>query len=231
MIMGRGAKIVAVIWGDGLLRLATSAKEGGAEVLEVRVDLFETVNLVSLKKRLKEIKRKVELPIIATVRRRDEGGGRRYTERQRLHIFRSLMPLVDAVDIELRSGRIIGEVMREAKLRGRLVLVSYHNLTKTPSNGILKDIARRAKEMGADIVKIATLAKSRQDVARLLSFTYQCPHKPLVTISLGRLGSISRIIASLFGSRLTYACVETEAAPGQLDVLRLREELEKFCLT
>lgn len=231
MKIGRGTKIVAVIWGDRLLELAGAAKEDGAQALEIRVDLFERVNLVSLKKRLKEIKRKVKLPIIATVRRRDEGGGRRYTERQRLHIFRSLMPMVDGVDIELRSGRIIGEVIREAKLRRRLVLVSYHNLAKTPPNGALERIACRAKEMGADTVKIATLAKSKQDVARLLSFTYQCPHKPLVTISLGRMGRISRIIAPLFGSRLTYAYVETEAAPGQLDVLRLKKELEKICVT
>ncbi|MCD5390283.1 type I 3-dehydroquinate dehydratase [candidate division NPL-UPA2 bacterium] len=231
MRIGQGPKIVAVIWGDRLLELARAAKEGGAQVLEVRADLFEKVNLADLKKRLKEIKRKVKLPIIATVRRRDEGGGRRYTERQRLHIFRSLMPMVDAVDIELRSGKIIGEVMREAKRRRRLVLVSYHNLEKTPPNSILKDIACRAKQIGADMVKIATLAKNRQDVARLLSFTYQCPHKPLVTISLGRVGSISRIIAPLFGSRLTYGCVEAPAAPGQLDVLHLKEKLEKICVT
>ncbi len=231
MRMGRGAKIVAVIWGDRLLELATTAREEGAQVLEVRVDLFERVNLISLKKRLKEIKREVKLPIIATVRRRDEGGGRRYTERQRLHMFRSLMPMVDGVDIELRSGKIIGEVVREAKRRRRLVLISYHNLEKTPPNSILKDIAYRAKQMGADMVKIAALAKNRQDVARLLSFTYQSPHKPLATISLGRVGRISRIIAPLFGSRLTYGCVETEAAPGQLDVLHLKEKLEKFYTT
>lgn len=231
MKIGRGPKIVAVIWGDRLLELAAAAKEEGAEVLEVRVDLFKKVNLAGLKKSLKEIKRKIKLPIIATVRRKDEGGGRRYTERERLHIFRSLTPMVDGVDIELRSEKIIGEVIREAKLRGRLALVSYHNLTKTPPDGILKDRACRAKEIGADIVKIATLAKNKRDVARLLCFTYQCPHKPLVTISLGRVGSISRIIAPLFGSRLTYGCVETEAAPGQLHVLHLKEELKKFCPT
>ena len=231
MRIGPGAKIVAVVWGRRLLELAGAAKEDGAQVLEVRVDLFREVDLPSLKDRLKQLRRQVELPIIATVRRKDEGGGRRYSERQRLHILRSLMPPVDAVDIEFRSRTIIGEVVTEAKLQDRLVLISYHNLEETPPDATLEDIALRAKDMGADLVKIAAHANSRRDVARLLSFTYRCPHIPLVTISMGRMGSISRVAAPMFGSRLSYARVESESAPGQLDVRSLKGELERFLLT
>ena len=228
MRIGPGPEIVAVVWGDRLLELARAAKEDGAQVLEVRVDLFQEVDLPSLKDGLKQLKRQVELPIIATVRRRDEGGGQRLSEQQRLEILRALMPLVDAVDIELRSETIIQEVVEEAKLRRKLVLISYHNLEETPPNATLEDIASRAKAMGADLVKIAALPRNRDDVARLLSFTYWCPHKPLVTISMGPMGSISRVAAPIFGSQLSYARVESESAPGQLDVRSLKEDLERF---
>ena len=227
-IIGQKPRIVAVVWGDRLLELAFSAKDNGAQVLEVRIDLFHKVDLNNLEGRLKQLRRQVKLPIIATVRRKDEGGGRRYSEQQRLHILISIMPLVDVVDIEYRSRTIIQEVIREAKLRHKSLLISYHNLRETPPGAALKEIASRAKGMGADIVKIAAMANSKRDVARLLSFSYGCPHKPLVAISMGRLGRISRVVAPIFGSCLNYAHVESESAPGQLDVLSLKEDLEKF---
>ncbi len=226
--LGRVPRIVAVIRGAELVKLAARAAEDGADLLEVRVDLFKKLNPVSLKRDLQVIRQKVKLPLIATIRRQDEGGGRRYPERERLRLLKSLIPLIDAVDIELRSRGIIREVIQEAKLRKRKILVSYHNLVKTPSNEELENIAGRAKELGGDIVKIAVRAKDKDEVIRLMTFAYRCPYKPLVSISLGRVGTISRILAPLFGSCLTYAYVDSPVAPGQLNVSQLREELKKF---
>ena len=226
--LGRGPRIVAVIWGPELVALAARAREDGADLLEVRVDLFKKVNLASLKKELKVIRQKVKLPLIATVRRRDEGGGHRYSERERLCLLKSLIPLIDAVDIELRSERIVREVIRQARLGKRKVLVSYHNLVKTPSDEELESIACRAKGVGGDIVKIAARAKSRDEVVRLMTFTYHCPCKPLVSISLGRAGTISRVLAPFFSSCLTYGYVDSPAATGQLSVSQLKEKLRGF---
>ena len=227
--LGRVPRIAAVIRGPQLVELAVRAREDGADILEVRVDLFQKVNLVGLKKDLRIIKQKAKLPLIVTVRRKDEGGGRRYLERERLRLLKSLIPLTDAVDIELRSRGIIREVIRLAKLKKKKVLVSCHDLVRTPSNEGLKNIACRAKELGGDIVKIAARAKNKDDVVRLLDFTYHCPYKPLVSISLGQRGSLfSRVLAPLFGSCLTYAYVDTPVAPGQLSVSQLRRELKKF---
>ncbi len=212
--LGRVPRIVAVIRGAELVKLAARAAEDGADLLEVRVDLFKKLNPVSLKRDLQVIRQKVKLPLIATIRRQDEGGGRRYPERERLRLLKSLIPLIDAVDIELRSRGIIREVIQEAKLRKRKILVSYHNLVKTPSNEELENIAGRAKD--------------KDEVIRLMTFAYRCPYKPLVSISLGRVGTISRILAPLFGSCLTYAYVDSPVAPGQLNVSQLREELKKF---
>lgn len=229
--IGLVPRVVAVIWGPPLLELAARAREEGADLLEVRVDLFKKVNLESLKKDCRTIRQKVGLPIIATVRRQDEGGGRLYPEGERLRLFKSLIPLVDAVDIELRSKGIIREVIREAKLRRRKILISYHNLKRTPPDEELENIAGQAKKNGGDIVKIAALAKKGDDVARLMAFTYHCSHKPLVSISLGRTGTISRILSPFFGSCLTYAYVHNSAAPGQLNVSQLRGELKRFVTT
>ncbi|NOX97808.1 MAG: type I 3-dehydroquinate dehydratase [Nitrospirae bacterium] len=226
--IGRVPRIVAVIWGPRLLELAARAREEGADILEVRVDLFKKVNLVSLKRDLQVIRQKVGLPVIGTVRRKDEGGGRRYSERERLHLWKSLIPVIDAVDIELRSKRIIKEVVREARLRKRKILVSYHNLRETPRDEDLEELACRAKGVGGDIIKIAVRAKNKDEVVRLMTFTYHCLYQPLVSISLGRAGVISRILAPFFGSCLTYAYVDNPVVPGQLSVSQLKEKLKKL---
>jgi 3-dehydroquinate dehydratase-1 len=230
MRLWQGVKIAAVVWGDRLLELARAAKEDGADLLEVRVDLFPSVDVAGLRESLKELRKQVGLPRLATVRRKDEGGGQRISEFQRLNILRSLIPLVDAVDIELRSRTIVGEVVQRAKQAGKLVLISYHNLNATPPDATLENIAVRGRDLGADLVKIAAHAESIQDVARLLSFAYRYSHIPMIIISMGETGSISRVAASAFGSRLSYARVDAESAPGQLDVRSLGNELERFLL-
>ena len=48
--LGRVPRIAAVIRGPQLVELAVRAREDGADILEVRVDLFQKVNLVGLKK-------------------------------------------------------------------------------------------------------------------------------------------------------------------------------------
>jgi len=226
--IGRVPRIVAVTWGPRLLELAARAREEGADILEVRVDLFQKVHLASLKKDLQVIRKKIGLPVIGTVRRKDEGGGRRYSERERLQLLKSLIPVIDVVDVELRSQRIIKEVVREAKVRKRKILVSYHNLQETPRDEDLEELACRAKEVGGDIIKIAARAKNKDEVVRLMTFTYHCPYQPLVSISLGKAGVISRVLAPFFGSCLTYAYVDSPVVSGQLSVSRLKEKLKVF---
>ncbi len=80
---------------------------------------------------------------------------------------------------------------------------------------------------GADIVKIATMAKSRADVVRLLRFTETCT-VPVVTIAMSAIGTVSRVIAPLFGSLFTYGYITRPVAPGQLPVERLSEMRELF---
>ena len=81
----------------------------------------------------------------------------------------------------------------------------------------------RALLQGADIIKIAVMARSTADVTRLLRFTEDCK-VPLVTIAMGPLGSVSRVIAPLFGSLFTYGFIHRPVAPGQLSVEKLIEE-------
>ena len=50
----------------------------------------------------------------------------------------------------------------------------------------------------------------------------QKTEKPLVSMSMGNLGSMSRIAGENFGSSITFATVGEASAPGQFPIKELR---------
>jgi 3-dehydroquinate dehydratase-1 len=86
---------------------------------------------------------------------------------------------------------------------------------------------KKAKSQGADIIKIAAMARDAEDVARLMCFT-AARSENMVSIAMGEHGAISRIIAPLFGSLFTYAFVDKAVAPGQIPLEELVKELKKY---
>ncbi|MCB1317677.1 MAG: type I 3-dehydroquinate dehydratase, partial [Leptospiraceae bacterium] len=76
-------------------------------------------------------------------------------------------------------------------------------------------------------VKLATLARNRDDLFRLMDFTRvrSRERSNIIAISMGSIGLVSRVIASLYGSVMTYGFIYESNAPGQLSVQDLHREL------
>jgi 3-dehydroquinate dehydratase-1 len=168
--------------------------------------------------------------MILTVRSVDEGGEKRISDGEKLNIFRDNISLVDAIDIELRSP-IIAEVMKVTKKNKKKTIVSWHDLKFTPSDKKLTGILYRAKKTGADLIKIAARANSMEDLNRLMKFTVKNRSKNIVIISLGSLGSISRVIFPRLGSLITYSYVSRPSGSGQIPLKELRKYLRMSCST
>ncbi len=144
---------------------------------------------------------------------------------------RLLLTAIDAgaafVDIELDSAVATHQAIipraREANCR---VVVSYHNFELTPSRPRLEEVVTRAFATGADIVKIACLARGPRENARLLGLL-DSP-RPLIVVGMGPRGRITRIAAPLLGSVLTYATGDggLETAPGQMTASSLERLIE-----
>jgi len=141
-----------------------------------------------------------------------------------LRIFKKSVSLVDAVDIELKSP-IISEVVKIAKKDKRLIIVSWHNFKLTPGDRQLRDILNSALKKGAQVVKIAVRARKADDVNRLMKFTMRNRASNLITISLGKAGSISRLLFPMAGSLITYAYITKPSGPGQTPLKDLRRHL------
>ena len=225
--LGSMPRVVIVLSGHESMKTINAIKSKGADVLELRVDQLNDFSIEAVFKKVSSLQGK-GLPIIVTIRNKKEGGKRSISDEKRLELFKAVIPLVDAIDIELNSQAIIHEVVKEAKSKKKMVIVSHHDFKGTPSIANLKKIINEAKKRGADLVKIATLANKQEDVVRLTELTLECKDNHLVTIALGSKGSISRLVFPLFGSLLTYAYITKPSALGQLSFNNLREKLRFF---
>lgn len=197
------------------------------DVLEVRVDQFQSYDIDHIKGNI--LKRKeIGVPLILTIRNaKEEGGKSHISDPTKLKIFESVAPLVDAIDIELNSP-IISKVISLAKKNKNLIIVSSHNFKDTPRNTGLEKVFKNAFKKGADIVKIATKANSLDDVNRLMQFTVRHKKHNVITMSLGSVGSISRLTFPSAGSLLTYSYVGQPSAPGQIPLDVLQEHLRLY---
>ncbi|MBI4353294.1 MAG: type I 3-dehydroquinate dehydratase [Candidatus Omnitrophica bacterium] len=196
------------------LKAIRTMEKQGVRFVELRVDLYASWDPEHV---LKEAGRFARFSSIATIRSRAEGGRWNLSERERLGLFTALLPKVDAVDIELSSRAIVTQVIREARRRRKRVLVSYHDFRRTPSLEKLNQIAREAKSLGADIVKVAARASAFKDVQTLARFALENVSKNVITLAMGSKGLVSRLLFPALGSLAVYACLDEPLAPGQPD--------------
>jgi 3-dehydroquinate dehydratase-1 len=210
--------VIAAI-GENPVRAANKAKQLGADILELRIDLLSEKS----QRILAELK-KLELPVIITNRMADQGGSWQGSEEERIRELLLLLPLADAVDIEL-CARYRERVVNKARNAGKTVIISTHDFQKTPDNKVMDGIIRESLEAGADIAKLAVMPGSLCDVLRLLEVTLHAKG-PVCMIAMGATGKHSRVIAPVYGSVMTYGYVDTPTAPGQLRIDELKNLLK-----
>lgn len=205
------------------------------DVIELRIDFLENVtSLDAVGRALTSVRR--ELPddaILFTFRTKAEGGETEVPESYYFDLidYAIRSGSVDAVDVEYFRDRTgIGKTLAAAKEHGVTVIMSSHDFHKTPSFDEITGRLTGMKQLGADVAKLACMPKSAKDVLTLLSATEavksRYPDEPLITMSMGRLGVISRISGELFGSSLTFGSAKKASAPGQLDVTTLHQILQ-----
>jgi len=184
----------------------TEAYSNGVSIIEIRIDQFSNTNFDFVRDQLKKFS-SLNLPLIATIRPKNEKGSWKKDESKRKELFLQIIDLVDAIDIELTSFEINRYVATACKQAGKTLIVSNHEFNKTPEISELEIQMSEAKRLGADIFKLACFANNQDDVVRLLGFIKDNKENGVIGISMGSHGTISRLIATLFGSLLTYTSI------------------------
>jgi len=159
------------------------------------------------------------LDLIATCRPGGSGSGANDDERKR-----KLITAIEAgaayVDIEIEAANTFKEeIIRVAWKKECRVIISYHNYEKTPPPDELDCIIERCFAAGADIAKLACMASSEADAARILALYQREDRHDLIALAMGEKGMITRVAAPFLGAPFTFAAPdgETKTAPGQLD--------------
>jgi len=197
---------------------------------EWRVDFFEKADSVeAVLEQLAELRNLLgNIPLIFTFRSAREGGQRELTAEAyaRLNREAAASGHADVIDIELFTGdEVVRELTAEVRRLGAVSIVSNHDFNATPSQEELASRLRRARELGADVPKIAVMPRNPGDVLTLLAVTYEVSseeHGPIITMSMAQTGVVSRIAGGTFGSALTFGAAKNASAPGQLAVAELR---------
>jgi 3-dehydroquinate dehydratase-1 len=171
-----------------------------------------------------------EIPLIFTCRIDQEGGMRKISQEKRLELIVAAIESgnIDLIDIELCNGlEFIDAVKIHTQAQARVALVlSYHNFKETPDETFIYNKLLAAYEAGADIPKLAVMPKDYADVLILLSATNRARNSaidaPLVTMSMGEQGAVTRLAGGLFGSDITFAVGKASSAPGQIPIAEMR---------
>ena len=110
---------------------------------------------------------------------------------------------------------------------GAVLVLSSHDFEKTPPRAVLVERYAQMAALGGDLPKIAVMPQSQRDVMVLLSAMTEASaaHAPLVGISMGELGKMTRVRGGAFGSAVTFASKGKASAPGQIDAETLASML------
>lgn len=219
-------KVALPITDENLDDILSKAIFENIDIIELRIDQFKDKDINHIVKVANKVKEKGFIAL-ATVRSKLEGGTD-ISDEERLKIFKYVCDYVDMADIEYTSFTINKEVIDFYHQKGKAVIMSYHDFDKTPSDDYIQSIIDESKSLGADIVKYAFKANSFEDVARVMCITQKNRQKNIVAILMGDYGKVSRVVAPVFGSMITYTYIGQSFAPGQIEAEKLNELLEFF---
>jgi len=196
-----------------------------ADLIELRTDYLS-------EPRLKPLMLGRKRPFVVACRPKEERGKYSGDEGKRFGILQEAVTLgAEYVDVEVRSAR--GPVKDLIKNKGRSrIILSFHDYRGTPSRKELTRLFDRMHRMGADIVKIVTLADSWEDNLSVLSLIPYARNRKqeILAFCMGEKGKMSRIFSPWMGGAWTYASLRKNraSAPGQLTVLEMKSVWEKL---
>jgi 3-dehydroquinate dehydratase-1 len=215
--------LVASLDGDDLPFLLEEAKTVRADLVEIRLDLWGVFFREDMVEKLARFKQKIGLPMLVSFR-----GGHPYPKWWQPYHWRALASAA-LIDLEWNPKYPWKDIRKQADQWGLGLIISHHDYDSTPPAKKLVSIVKAAYAKGADIVKLATKAKSEADVASLLTIAQQfTPKKRMTVMAMGAMGGLSRLASPLFGSCLTYGFIGSPTAIGQWHYKELQERVRQL---
>lgn len=205
-----------------------------ADIIEWRVDAFsEFLNFNAVREILQAVAPHLtEKVFLYTFRTKLQGGFGDVTSEQLddIHDIAAESGVVDLLDLEFFAEEFPVIKIIRLQEKGVKIVASHHDFEETPERDVMKMLLERMCAGNADIVKIAVMPKEEEDVLRLLSVTNEFyrenPDTPIISMSMGKLGMMSRLCGETFGSCVTFAANKETSAPGQMSMGKVIEIID-----
>ena len=218
---------------ETIIETIKSLTEQKVQMIEWRVDCFrEADDVVAVRAVLDTVKPFLtETIFLFTFRTKQQGGSRRMEEWKILKLNETAAKsgCADMIDLEFFEATKPEKEIRRFQRMGVRVIASHHDFDATPDDRILRMLMEQMQQGGADVAKLAVMPQSADDVVRLLKLTNDMKQKyptlPVVTMSMGALGVVSRMAGEIFGSCVTVGAVGEASAPGQIAADKLEDIL------
>lgn len=238
VVLGEGCPKIAVPLlaadAEGLLHAVDELQSLSFDVIEFRADFLKRANEADFVLEQTEKVRRLlpDKPLLFTFRRAVEGGECSCSDEYYFELVNRAIESgnIDIIDIELFAGdELVSKAVENAKKNGVAALLCNHDFHKTPPQNEIACRLKKMADLGADVCKIAVMPESPQDVLVLLAATLdarETVNQPIVTMSMGKTGVISRLSGSVFGSAMTFGAAKQASAPGQIGANDLRRILD-----
>ena len=201
------------------LTLIERAEKAQADLVEVRMDCFET------SRSLIELVECTKLPLIATNKLVSEKGFFTGTEAERQQtLLKAAKNGFAYVDVNLSSPELL-ETIKKLEKSGAQSIVSYHKYDGALTIPEMETILQQEIASGASVCKIVGTAKTVEDNVPTLNFVSANSNKTeLVCFCMGEKGKISRLLSPVFGAFFTFASLDKnyETAPGQMSIEEMK---------
>lgn len=221
-----------------VLAQAIEVKVQKPDIIEWRMDYLDSNDYVQVLEGLHNVL--ADIPLIVTFRTKAEGGEKEISYNEYSEINVDIAKIgkannVEFIDIEAyRIGEESKKLISEIQSYGVKVIGSNHNFEKTPKTSAMTNILCTISELGADVSKMAVMPRRSYDITRLIRASRQARKlmdKPIITMAMGEMGSLTRVCTYLTGSIITFAAGVNASAPGQVscEAVRYLMEVGKGC--
>lgn len=200
-----------------------NAVSAGAEMLELRADYLEDLNVSAMGRLVTEARSCFDGPVLVTCRDRRQGGASGWDLDLRLDVLCSALDAgANFVDLEYENflltqarERILGSLSEH---EGAQLVLSAHDFdgTFTDISGLYKEIKTACPSA---IPKLVYTAGHINDCFEGFDLLHGADGE-LAVFCMGEAGLISRVIAKKIGSFVTFASLDEDSgtAPGQLTI-------------
>ena len=192
------------------------------DIAELRLDTLEDLRpraVVEYIQRMRE--RLPDVPLLGTIRMRDQFGYWRGSEEQRLELYQEITPLVDGIDMELRAKFLDDASDLALKHHKGMIISDHYTEEDLPAVNYNKKIifelpletrrlyARTDIWRKSRVCKTVMPAPTLDIVAHLMRILQprkkERTPRTWILMGMGRHGPLSRIMAASLGSVAVYA--------------------------